>query len=357
MNDTDKLPIDVICALTMPNQDHLAEHILENRQYCSGIEQMAHPNSRKGMTVNICGAGPSLADSHEDLLKLPAHQTWGCNSAVPYLKDHKIPVDHGFCVDQGTEMLGPEEWGRTWPDLTYFLSSSVHPDLTRHLLASKRKIRWFHNYLGIQDPEGWVPTKPWIKPTPDSGYEMYLYCTEWPSGAMTGYGLNSVPRAVGLATWMGFSTIRVYGADCSAKPRVATVEAQMPSQANGTYTHWLDTCQLYASGRTPRQAYGDNAVMVEAVICDDMTCDCRTSHPQGATVRFWHTRADMVISALHLVDIERMVPQVQLIGDTLPNAIKHKPKSFFDALPKLTGKGSISGFGLMAPLTPEREAV
>lgn len=351
------LPVDVICSLTMPNQEHLSQHILENRQYCSGIEQMVHPRSRLGRTVNICGAGPSLADAHDDLLYLPAHETWGCNSAVPYLKDHGLPVDHGFCVDQGTEMLNPAEWERTWPDLTYYLSSSVHPELTRHLLAKKRKIKWFHNYLGIADPPDWKPTKPWSKPTPESGYEMYLYCTEWPSGAMTGYGLNSVPRAVGLSAWQGFETIRVYGADCSAKPKLATLEDLMPSQANQDYTGWLDRTQLYASGRTPRDAYGDNAVMVEAIICEDPTCDCRTGHPEGATVRLWHTRADMVISALHLVHIEQMVPAVQLIGDTLPNAIKRKPPSFFEALPKLTGKGSISGFGLMAPLTPPVEVV
>lgn len=348
------LPVDVICALTMPNQDHLADHILENRQYCDGIKDMVHPNSMAGKTVNICGAGPSLADFHDELLHRPAHQTWGCNSAVPYLKDHGLPVDHGFCVDQGTEMLNPAEWARTWPDVTYFLSSSVHPDLTRHLRKANRRIRWFHNYLGIQDPEGWKPTKPWQKPTPESGYEMYLYCTEWPSGAMTGYGLNSVPRAVGLAAWMGFSTIRVYGADCAAKP-TPYLKDQMPNQADGAYTQWLDTVQLYASGRTPRDAYGDNAVMVEAIVCDDDACDCKTGHPPTANVRFWHTRADMVISALHLVDIERMVPSVQLMGDTLPNAIKRKPQAFFDALPKLTGKGSISGFGLMSPLAKAEE--
>lgn len=341
------LPLKVLCNMSMPNQEGLADHITGNRKYCSGPKQMVQPNTNKGQTVNICGAGPSLADYHEELQRWPAHQTWGCNSALPYLKDHGLPATHGFAVDQGVEMLNSAEWERTF-DVTYLIATSVHPTLPVHLLKQHRRIKWFHNYLGINDPEGWtwplgVP-KPQIMPT----YEWYLYCTVWPSCAMTGYGLNSVPRAIGLAVWMGFKTIRVFGADCSAKPVDATTRAEMPTPHGDAYTPWLDTVQLYASGRTPREAYGDKAMMVEAILCDDKSCDCRLGHPETARVRFWHTRPDMVISALHLMHIaQQFQGRVELIGDTLPNLMQGKPASFFEAMPQLTGKGSISGFSLV----------
>jgi len=121
----------------------------------------------------------------------------------------------------------------------------------------------------------------------------------------------------------------------------------MLSQADPGYPAWLETVQLYADGRTARH-YGDNAIMVESHLCDVPACDCRNGHPAGAVVHRWHTRADMVISAVHLVDLVKSFPdRVQLHGATLPATLLGKPASCFEAIPKLTGKGSISGFTMV----------
>src|SRR5205814_5445333 len=114
------------------------------------------------------------------------------------------------------------------------------------------------------------------------GYEMYLYQSLYPGTVQVGYGLNAVPRAICLALWMGFEHIRVYGADCAAQPDAP----MMPSQADPDYPAWLDRVIMYADGRTARR-FGPNAIMVE--------------HELG--LHRWHTRADMVISAKHLVDL------------------------------------------------------
>ena len=192
----------------MVAQDELFEQILANAKRIRDPKQMVTFGEAKGKTLILCGAGPSLALHHDFLRETYAHQIWGCNSALNYLKDQNLPVSHGFTVDQGEAMLGPQEWDRTW-DVQYLLSSSVFPALAQHLLTANRRVRWFHNYLGIPNPEGWIRPSDWDWPDPNAGYEMYLYCTKFPTSVQTGYGLNSAVRALCLALWMGFRHIFV----------------------------------------------------------------------------------------------------------------------------------------------------
>ena len=153
---------------------------------------------------------------------------------------------------------------------------------------------------------------------------MQLYRTLFKPSVQVGYGLNSVPRAICLALWMGYSKINVYGADCAALPGAEP----MPTTAHEEYPAWLETVQMYADGRTAL-INGPQAVMVEGLIDD----------------RRWHTRADMLITARHMVDLKRAFPdRVELMGDTLPNAIMHKDAEWFSKMPNLTGSGQISGF-------------
>jgi hypothetical protein len=321
----------------MPEAENLFDHIIVNAKRVRSPDQVVRVNAALGKTLAICGAGPSLATELEHLQRMPAHQVWACNSALPYLMDLGLPVTHGFCIDQGREMLNPEEWQRTF-DVRYLIASSVHPELVEHLCKANRRIKWFHNYLGRTDPEGWEAPANWVKPAPNCGYEMWLYQTKWPGTVQVGYGLNAVPRAICLALWMGFKTIRVYGADCAAAPDAPV----MPSMADPAYVDWLSQVVLYADGRTAR-SFGATAIMVE--------------HEVGP--HRWHTRADMVISAKHLVDLTktfdgtlgqdgRPKQVVELIGDTLPNAIKDQPEDYFATMPQLTGAGGIAGFVLRA---------
>lgn len=333
----------VTCQLQMVNQDKLFDQLKANAPHAKNMVQR---NQYAGKTVIICGAGPSLAQHHDWLWDTKAHQAWGCNSALPYLKDHQLPASHGFCVDQGIEMLGAAEWERTW-DVTYLVATSINPKLREHLQHANRRLVWFHNYLGIKNPDGWEAPKDWQKPSPDAGYEMYLYQTIFPPSVQIGYGLNSVPRAMCLALWLGFSTIWVVGADCAAAPN----QAPMPTMVrvtdgtiapNPAYAEWLAGVPLYASGRSIKTAYGAEAVAVEGMI-------------EG---RRWVTRTDMLITAKHMVDMALSFPdKIHLIGDTLPNAILGLPPAervaYIETLPKLAGGGAVEGFGIHKELADQ----
>lgn len=304
----------VACRLSMPDREHLYAHVEQNARHA---RTMVQQNSQLGRSVTICGAGPSLA-THADHLPATRH-VWACNSALPYLKDRGVRVTHGVTIDQGQAMLGPEEWGRTF-GVTYLVASCVNPALVTHLLADSRPIRFFHSYIGIPDPEGWSP------PEPGLSYEMWLYRTKYKPSVQVGYGLNCVPRAICLALYMGYADIRVYGADCACKPDAPP----MPLYGSTEYAAWMDALVMYASGRTVGQAFGHEPPMAEAVI-------------DGVR---WHTRVDMIVSARHMLDLQRDYPnRITFHGEGLPTVFARQGPEFHEGLPALTGVGHVTGFG------------
>jgi hypothetical protein len=216
-----------------------------------------------------------------------------------------------------------EEWGETF-DVRYYVASSVHPDLAKHLIADGRRLTWFHSFLGVDDPPDWIRPE---KCPPKMPYEMWLYTSLYPTSVQVGHGLNSVPRAVCLALFLGFSTIYVVGADCACIPDAPP----MPLWGTPQYGEWMKQLVFYADGRTAAECYGGDALMAEAPNLDG---------------RRWHTRADMVISARHLLELEAAYPgRIVLVGDTLPNAIRGKDAEWMKNLPSLDGVGKVGGFG------------
>ena len=317
-------PREVMCKLSMPNQSGLYAQIEANAPFA---KRMAWGAPGEGKTVVICGAGPTLADEYATLPKADA--VWACNSALPYLMDRGVRVTDAFGIDQGEAMLAPHEWGRTFP-VHYYVASSVHPQLVAHLRKARRKLTFFHSYLGLPDPEDWV--RPDGVPA-DMPYEMWLYTRLYGNSVQVGYGLNAVPRAVCLALFLGYSNILVYGADCAC----AIDAPKMPLMDTPEYRAWMDGLVMYADGRRA-SLYGYDAVMAEAVI-------------DGTR---WHTRPDMVISARHLIQLCDSYPdRVRLLGATLPNAIRGKGQEFMSRMPALTGVGQVSGFGNAAHIHPE----
>lgn len=310
------------CQLSMPGREGFYDHITANAKLGARVVRQ---HSHAGQSVVICGAGPSLADHAAQLPH--ANHVWACNSALPYLKGRKVRVTHGVSIDQGEAMLAPEEWAETF-NVHYLLASCVHPSLTKHLKAKGRSFTWFHSYLGIPDPEGWV-CPPTHSGEPIS-YEMYLYQTLYAPSVQVGYGLNSVPRAVCLAIFMGFSSITVYGADCACAPD----GPPMPPLAHPDYPAWLNGLRMYADGRNAG-CYG-RSVMAEAP-------------PGSIDHRRWHTRADMLVSARHLLELQKAYPdRITFVGDTLLNALQGKDDAFWARMPALTGAGLVSTFGLAA---------
>ena len=317
------MPVQVRCQLSLPEKDTLYTHIRENAPFAT---RMAQQDSQRGKTLTICGAGPSLAVEAPTIG--PTDHVWACNSAVNYLRRGGFRVTHGFAIDQGEAMLGEHEWATTYP-MPYYVASSVHPQLVQHLLAAKRKLTFFHSFLGLPDPDGWEPNPE----RPGVTYEMTLYTTIYPTSVQVGFGLNSVPRAICLALFLGYDRIVVYGADCACAPD----SPPMPALNDPNYAAWLASLVMYADGRCAIQ-YGADCVMAEAVI-------------DGVR---WHTRPDMVMSAVHMADMVKQYPQLVLRGHTLPNALLRQTPEFMADMPRLDGElGSVEGFGRAVPLPTE----
>ena len=164
--------------------DHLLHmYSMENAE---GDRNMLQPNMFEGLTVALCGAGPSLPDTIEGVDMVIA-----VNSAVPFLG---AQVDIALAIDQTAEMI--TEWRET-VDAIYAVASTVDPKLVRHLENEGRELMFFHNMVAM-----------------DGVDEMDHYSKDWPCpGFVCGSGCTVVDRVIGLMGWLGFRRVDVYGAD------------------------------------------------------------------------------------------------------------------------------------------------
>ena len=285
--------------------------------------------SAKGQHLVLCGAGPSLKEEAAEWTA-KGDQVWGCNSAAIWLGNQGYKVTHAITVDQTAEMLN--EW-RSTPDLEYLLATTVHPNLSELLIARGRRVRYFHNYVGINRP----PLRDGDQLIP---YEDWLYRVFFPSTVRCGSGLNSVNRALDLADFMGFEKITILGADCSLR-----FTGPQPDPALGMDEHlrWLrEEVVMHADGG---HALASNATVITMV-----------GEVDG---RPWLVKPDMIISAVHLVKARQLlndparggaVDRVTFIGDTLPNALKDKSDDYLKRLPALIGPdGKASPIQAQAP--------
>jgi hypothetical protein len=247
----------IVCNLMMTaSWADFERFIRANRRYCQGQDAVIKPDSHKGQKVAVCAAGPSLHDCREQLVESQYDQVWGCNSALNYLWDSKLPLTHAITVDQSLEMLSEQEFGRCL-DVPYYLASSVHPMLTRKLHRRGRQLIWFHNYIGMENPKGWQAPEPWATKSFNANHgfrtkEMWLYETLWPSTAQVGYGLNTGVRAVIVAMFMGprcrckaqRTTPSGWIRSCS------TLQAARRGRPTGTTPSWCSTtCRASAGTR------------------------------------------------------------------------------------------------------------
>lgn len=282
------------------------------------------PDSAKGQHVVICGAGPSLAENAAEYVS-KADQVWGCNSALPWLANHGHTVTHGFTVDQTPDML--VEWDSA-PDVEYLLASTVHPHLTQSLRDKGRRIRWFHNFVGIQrDPVSW-PDENGVQMM--MSYEDWLYMTLFPGTIRAGSGLNTVTRAIDVALCMGFETITVLGADCALRTK-----ARPPKDlifGSPAHIAWLkENTTLHADGG---HALASNSTpLTLGAEIDSGTPDDTVRPGHG---RWWESKIDLLISARWLLALERRYPgRVNIVGDTYVAAIRGKNKAFLERLPAM----------------------
>ena len=267
--------------LKCPVEHKLRDYVDENLKTRPLI--VVTPDSFKGKTLALCGAGPSLRD-HE---VTGTDYIFACNSALPYLVSRGVNVTAGVGIDQTPGLLN--EW-RYPPDVPYYVASSCDPALIQHLRANGRHCIFFHNFVGLQ--------------TDGVCDEFQHYCNTWPTTFMVGKGFSVVSRFIGVAQWMGFEHIDVYGADhCFGADDMA-----------------------HATGESAKDAYGQPIIM-------DGEIDGR---------RF-RTRPDMLLGA---VDLARRARDsngaIRLIGDTLPNALIEKDDKYLDQVARALGPDELA---------------
>lgn len=257
--------------LASPVQHKLRDYILDNRK--TEPLDVIPQGGMEGRRLAICGAGPSLRD--ETIRGVD--DVWACNSALPYLVSAGVSVTAAIGIDQSPGLL--REWTETF-DVPYFVASSVDPCLVAHLQLEGRRVRFFHSFVDCCEHDGGTS-------------ELDFYNRTWPTPMiMLGEGLSVVSRVIGLAQWMGYERVDVYGADCCF--------------AAGDVAH--------ANGDGAAQAYGAPAIMQGEI-----------------SGRVYRTRPDMLMDAVSLARRVRSAGgRIRLIGDTLPVALLGKPDGFLD---------------------------
>lgn len=306
-------------------------------------EVVVREGEGRGKHLVICGAGPSLVETAPDWCdRDDVDHVWGVNSALPWLIEHGHRVTHGITVDQQPQMC--TEWATT-PDVEYLLATTVHPHLTELLIGEGRRIRWFHNFVGLQgEPVGYAVCRA-CRTVSGHGttecpechcvdlddntmsFEQWMYSSLYPPTVVTGGGLTSGTRAIDLARFMGYDRITVLGQDCAMRtsgPIPAGLDKGSPE-----HLQWLRE-------NTVMHADGGHALASGA-----------TAVTMGAEIdgRWWESKPDMLISAVWLVKLARHDPRVRLIGDTLPAALLDKDDEWLDRMPTMTdGEGNAIGF-------------
>jgi hypothetical protein len=365
--------------LVNPVAHQFAAFAVGNATMC---DRVVERDSAKGQHIVICGAGPSLAEEAHRFCRSGYDQLWGCNSALIWLLDNGYQPTHGFTIDQTAHMV--EEWYDA-PDVEYLVASTVHPHLTEWLQSKGRTLTHFHNFCGMRgDPVeyGVCPAcKLAHSPGMETGpcnqcggeltvqamtYEDWLYMALFPPTARVGSGLNSVSRAIDLAVFMG-ARMTVLGADCAMRIK------SPPRGTLGSREHkqWLkQDVVMHADGSDPLRS-GATATTMGAEIDTprnrfvrwfirrtlNVPVLNRIRHlPSLAwglyrldllyTPRWWQTKPDMAITAVFLSDMaDHYGRRLRLIGDTLPNALVGKDRSYLERLPSIVdGKGNVVSF-------------
>jgi hypothetical protein len=326
--------------LLSPVAQHYASFVVGNAQHC---DRVVEQDSHKGQHAVICGAGPSLAEDADEWCHR-ADAVIACNSAATFLADRGYKVTHAFGIDQTAEMVA--EWSSA-PDVEYLLASTVHPHLVEYLLSKGRTLRFFHNFVGIARPPVsyamchgcGVTTEPNATVCPACqgtametqlvSYEDWIYMTLYPGTIRAGSGLNAVTRAIDVARFMGFAKITVLGADCALRLKSRPPVDFVAGSAD--HLRWLrEETVMHADGGS---ALASNATPVTLGGEIDPGTEDETIRPGHG--EYWETKPDLIISAVWLEQMRRKLPEVELIGRTLPNALRGKTEAYLSLLPKM----------------------
>ena len=276
-NERHSQKMRTLIELRSPVQDHLKGYA-EANLHTPGLKSAA-PDSYKGKTLALCGAGPSLRTAVIE----GVDEVFGCNSALTYLADKGQRVTGGVSVDQTDVML--RDWANP-PDVPLFVASTCNPALITHLTKLGRDLRFFHNFVGFDTAKDAID---------NTKEEFDYYCEHWPNNTIfVGSGMTVVSRFLAACPILGFERIDVYGVDCC----------------------FGEDDIAHANGESAETAYG-LPIIQEGVI-------------NGRTYR---TRPDMLMEAVIIAKMVKMSQgRVRLMGDTLPVALLGKSDEFLDSV-------------------------
>lgn len=270
-------PIAMQCPVT---GQQMRDYAYANLAALRGPEELVAPDVFHGQVLALCAAGPSLRDA-----LYPADQVWGCNSAAGVLRSRGLTAAVG--IDQTTGLL--KDWKDPAP-VTHYVASTVDPMVVAHLRARGVSVKFFHNLVGWDE-------------TNEHADELRHYNEDWPPAFMVANGGTVVSRVLGLAAWMGFRRIDVYGADCS----------------------FGADDMAHANGESVVEAYGAPVIMQGEV---------------GG--RTWRARPDMLMCA---VDLARRASEsngrIRLMGDTLPVALLGYDEAYLDSVMRRLEPGEV----------------
>lgn len=175
------LPVHVICNTS-------DEDIYSNVRANSRLDKkwIQHAEQHDLVAV-LCGSGPSLADSIEEIKKHVAGGgiVFAMNAAAGFLNDHGILPDYQVILDariETADLIGPAK--------EYLFASQVHPELFKRVPDARL---WQLQVGGIDD----------LLPEYDKGY------------ALIGGAASVGNTATCLAFAMGFRNLEIYGYDSS----------------------------------------------------------------------------------------------------------------------------------------------
>ena len=116
------------------------------RNLARGLPEIALTKAHD-QTLYIACSGPSLRDTHKELLGKP--NVWALNSAHDYLIKNDIVPSHG--VAQAPEHQVLDYFRKAGPGTEYLFASCTHPDLIDHVLSRNGKVTLWHSDC----PEEW----------------------------------------------------------------------------------------------------------------------------------------------------------------------------------------------------------
>jgi len=258
--------------LANPYQGDLVGHILDCQKYGLPLVQQDVHADRPGAVV--VGTAPSMMEeaSMRKVRKLArkGYVVFAIKAAIEILPKHGIQPDYSVNMDPGAEEVGKTPLD---PAVTYLLAASCHPALFRHVVTGGCKTELYASACGVEAEE-----------------DIYR-CVHGITATMQG-GFTVTNRALALAKYMGLREVWIAGAQFG----------------------WRESQSYYAPGITATP--GNKG----PEFSDEGRIDGRP----------WHTKLDLMGSAVTIARQIRADGSVKIIGDSLAGSLAKHDDAFLD---------------------------